>query len=133
MEKVPTIGSSAESGKVGGHFKELYPNAKTVGRVHVIVENTTYLDESLPDSLKENIVGGWYDLTDCDSMMTVALKALEGKGYTWNRGGYDYGTTYLASVEKDGYTLAEFTGGPNSGWMGTKNDWFVNASFSDFR
>ena len=133
MEKVPTIGSSAESGEVGGHFKELYPNAKTVGRVHVIVENTTYLDESLPDSLKENIVGGWYDLTDCDSMMTVALKALEGKGYTWNRGGYDYGTTYLASVEKDGYTLAEFTGGPNSGWMGTKNDWFVNASFSDFR
>ena len=133
MEKVPTIGSSAESDKVGDHFKELYPDAKTVGRVHVIVENKTYLDESLPDSLKENIVGGWYDLTDCDSMMTVALKALEGKGYTWNRSTYDYGTTYLASVEKDGYTLAEFTGGPNSGWMGTKNDWFVNASFSDFR
>lgn len=133
MEKVPTIGSSSESGKVGEHFKELYPNAKTVGRVHVIVENTTYLDESLPDSWKNPIVDGYYDLTDCDSMMTVALKALEGAGYTWNRGGYDYGTTYLASVEKDGYTLAEFTGGPNSGWMGTKNDWFVNASFSDFR
>lgn len=133
MEKVPTIGQSSESGKVGEHFKELYPDAKTVGRVHVIVENTTYLDESLPDSWKNPIVDGYYDLTDCDSMMTVALKALEGAGYTWNRGGYDYGTTYLASVEKDGYTLAEFTGGPNSGWMGTKNDWFVNASFSDFR
>lgn len=132
MEKVPTIGQSSESGKVGDHFKELYPNAKTVGRVHVIVENTTYLDESLPDSLR-NIINGYYDLTDCDSMMTVALKALEGKGYTWNRGTYDYGTTYLASIEKDGYTLAEFTGGPNSGWMGTKNDWFVNVSFSDFR
>lgn len=133
MEKVPTIGSSAESGKVGENFTKLYPDARTVGRVHVIVENTTYLDESLPDSWKNPIVDGYYDLTDCDSMMTVALKALEGAGYTWNRGGYDYGTTYLASVEKDGYTLAEFTGGPNSGWMGTKNDWFVNASFSDFR
>lgn len=133
MEKVPTIGSSAESGTVGEHFKELYPNAETVGRVHVIVENTTYLDESLPASLKNTIIDGYYDLTDCDSMMTVALKALEGAGYTWNRGGYDYGTTYLASVEKDGGTLAEFTGGPNSGWMGTKNDWFVSASFSDFR
>ena len=133
MEKVPTIGSSAESGTVGEHFKELYPNAETVGRVHVIVENTTYLDESLPASLKNTIIDGYYDLTDCDSMMTVALKAIEGAGYTWNRGGYDYGTTYLASVEKDGGTLAEFTGGPNSGWMGTKNDWFVNASFSDFR
>lgn len=133
MEKVPTIGQSSETGKVGEHFKELYPNAKTVGRVHVIVENTTYLDESLPASLKNTIIDGYYDQTDCDSMMTVALKALEGAGYTWNRGGYDYGTTYLASVEKDGYTLAEFTGGPNSGWMGTKNDWFVNTSFSDFR
>lgn len=133
MEKVPTIGQSSETGKVGEHFKELYPNAKTVGRVHVIVENTTYLDESLPASLKNTIIDGYYDQTDCDSMMTAALKALEGAGYTWNRGGYDYGTTYLASVEKDGYTLAEFTGGPNSGWMGTKNDWFVNASFSDFR
>lgn len=133
MEKVPTIGQSSETGKVGENFKTLFPNAKNVGRVHVIVENTTYLDESLPDSWKNPIVDGYYDLTDCDSMMTVALKALEGAGYTWNRGGYDYGTTYLASVEKDGYTLAEFTGGPNSGWMGTKNDWFVNASFSDFR
>lgn len=131
MEKVPTIGSSSESGKVGEHYP--YSGSEVVGRVHVIVENTTYLDESLPDSWKNPIVDGYYDLTDCDSMMTVALKALEGAGYTWNRGGYDYGTTYLASIEKDGYTLAEFTGGPNSGWMGTKNDWFVNASFSDFR
>lgn len=131
MEKVPTIGSSSESGKVGEHYP--YSGSEVVGRVHVIVENTTYLDESLPDSLKKTIVKGYYDLTKDDSMMTVALKALEGAGYTWNRGGYDYGTTYLASVEKDGYTLAEFTGGPNSGWMGTKNDWFVNASFSDFR
>ena len=131
MEKVPTIGSSSESGKVGEHYP--YSGSEVVGRVHVIVENTTYLDESLPDSLKNTIVEGYYDLTKDDSMMTVALKALEGAEYTWNREGYDYGTTYLASVEKDGYTLAEFTGGPNSGWMGTKNDWFVNASFSDFR
>ena len=133
MEKVPTIGQSSETGEVGKNFKTLFPNAKNVGRVHVIVENKTYLDESLPASLKNTIIDGYYDLTDYDSMMTVALKALEGAGYTWNRDGYDYGTTYLASVEKDGGTLAEFTGGPNSGWMGTKNDWFVNASFSDFR
>lgn len=131
MEKVPTIGSSAESGKVGEHYP--YSDSEVVGRVHVIVENKTYLNESLPDSLKNTIVEGYYDLTKDDSMMTVALKALEGAECTWNRRGYDYGTTYLASVEKDGGTLAEFTGGPNSGWMGTKNDWFVNASFSDFR
>lgn len=133
MEKVPTIGQSSETGKVGENFTKLFPDAKNVGRVHVIVENTTYLDESLPASLKNTIIDGYYDLTDCDSMMTAALKALEGAGYTWNRNSYDYSTTYLASLEKDGGTLAEFTGGPNSGWMGTKNDWFVSASFSDFR
>ena len=133
MEKVPTIGQSSETGKVGENFTKLFPDAKNVGRVHVIVENTTYLDESLPASLKNTIIDGYYDLTDCDSMMTAALKALEGAGYTWNRNSYDYSTTYLASLEMDGGTLAEFTGGPNSGWMGTKNDWFVNASFSDFR
>ena len=133
MEKVPTIGQSSETGEVGKNFKTLFPNAENVGRVHVIVENTTYLDESLPASLKNTIIDGYYDLTDCDSMMTAALKALEGAGYTWNRNSYDYSTTYLASLEKDGGTLAEFTGGPNSGWMGTKNDWFVSASFSDFR
>ena len=133
MEKVPTIGQSSETGKVGENFTKLFPDAKNVGRVHVIVENTTYLDESLPDSLKNTIIDGYYDLTDCDSMMTTALKALEGAGYTWNRNSHDYSTTYLASLEKGGGTLAEFTGGPNSGWMGTKNDWFVNASFSDFR
>lgn len=133
MEKVPTIVSSSEPGKIGENFTKLYPDAKTVGRVHVIVENTTFESETLPTELKGKFINGWYDLTDKDSMMTVALKALEGAGYTWNRSGYDYGTTYLASVEKDGGTLAEFTGGPNSGWMGTKNDWFVNASFSDFR
>lgn len=131
MEKVPTIGSSSESGKVGEHYP--YSGSEVVGRVHVIVENTTYLDESLPASLKNTIIDGYYDLTDYDSMMTAALKALEGAGYTWNRNSYDYSTTYLASLEKDGGTLAEFTGGPNSGWMGTKNDWFVSASFSDFR
>lgn len=131
MEKVPTIGSSSESGKVGEHYP--YSGSEVVGRVHVIVENTTYLDESLPDSLKKTIVKGYYDLTKDDSMMTAALKALEGAGYTWNRNSHDYSTTYLASLEKDGGTLAEFTGGPNSGWMGTKNDWFVNASFSEFR
>ena len=133
MEKVPTIVSSSEPGKIGENFTKLYPDAKTVGRVHVIVENTTFESETLPTELKGKFINGWYDLTDKDSMMTVALKALEGAGYTWNHSGYDYGTTYLASVEKDGGTLAEFTGGPNSGWMGTKNDWFVNASFSDFR
>lgn len=133
LESVPTMGQSFEMGEVGESFTELYPDAEAVGRVHVIVENTMYLDEDLPNDLKNVFIDGYYELTDCDSMMSVVLKALEGAGYTWNNSTYDYSTTYISSIEKDGSKLAEFTGGPNSGWMGTKNDWFVNASFSEFR
>ena len=131
MAAIPTKDQSGTTGAVGGKYP--FKNSKVVGRVHVIVENTTYLSDSLPASLKKEFINDWYDLTEADSMMTVILKALEGKGYHWQGGADDYGISYLASVEKDGGTLAEFTGGGNSGWMGTLNDWFVNKGFNSFR
>ena len=73
-----------------------------------------------------------------DSMMTVALKALDGAGYTWNNYTTGYGISYLSSVETtdsvtgDRFTLGEFVGGSGSGWMGTLNDWFTNEGFSNF-
>ena len=131
MAAIPTKDQSGTTGAVGGKYP--FKNSKVVGRVHVIVENTTYLSDSLPASLKKEFINDWYDLTEDDSMMTVILKALEGKGYHWQGGADDYAISYLASVEKDGGTLAEFTGGGNSGWMGTLNDWFVNKGFNSFR
>lgn len=131
MAAIPTKDQSGTTGAVGGKYP--FKNSKVVGRVHVIVENTTYLSDSLPASLKNKFIDDWYDLTEDDSMMTVILKALEGKGYHWQGGADDYAISYLASVEKDGGTLAEFTGGGNSGWMGTLNDWFVNKGFNSFR
>ena len=71
-------------------------------------------------------------------MMTVALKALDGAGYTWNNYTTGYGISYLSSVETtdsvtgDRFTLGEFVGGSGSGWMGTLNDWFTNEGFSNF-
>ena len=131
MAAIPTKDQSGTTGAVGGKYP--FKNSKVVGRVHVIVENTTYLSDSLPASLKNKFIDDWYDLTKDDSMMSVILKALEGEKYHWQGGADDYGISYLASVEKDGGTLAEFTGGGNSGWMGTLNDWFVNKGFNSFR
>ena len=116
----------------GQQTNSSYDSGATVGRVYVTIENTTY-----PNVLYGTLAEGWYTLGEKDSMMTVILKVLEDKGYTWNgTGGHsgenDYSITYLASVQKDGQTLAEFTGGKKSGWMGTLNDWFVNESFSAF-
>lgn len=131
MAAIPTKNEGGTTGPVGGNYP--FKDSKVVGRVHVIVENTTYLSDSLPASLKKEFINNWYDLTADDSMMSVILKALEGKGYHWQGGADDYGISYLASVEKDDGTLAEFTGGGNSGWMGTLNDWFVNKGFTSFR
>ncbi len=124
-------GSSAEPGT-----KPTYDSGTTVGKVYVTVENTKYSSGAFTGQ----IVDGWYDLGENDTMMTCVLKALDQKGYGWNgtkdfnkenpKG--DYTIDYLASVEKDGKTLGEFDGNNKSGWMGTLNDWFVNESFAAF-
>lgn len=131
MAAIPTKNEDGKTGDIGPKYP--FKNSNVVGRVHVIVENTTFESETLPTSLKNEFINNWYDLTEDDSMMTVILKALEGKKYHWQGGADDYAISYLASVEKDGGTLAEFTGGGNSGWMGTLNDWFVNKGFNSFR
>ena len=106
-----------------------YDSGATVGRVHVIVENTTYSDTPFTGY----IINDTYALGENDTMMTMILKALEMDGYTWNgTGGEDYGITYLSSVSKNGESLAEFDGGTMSGWMGTLNDWFTNEGFASF-
>ena len=124
-------GSSGEPGT-----KPTYDSGKTVGKVFITVENTNYSGGAFTGQL----VNGWYDLGENDTMMTCVLKALDQKGYGWN-GTKDfdkenplenYTITYLASIEKDGKTLGEFDGSNGSGWMGTLNDWFVNESFAAF-
>ena len=131
MAAIPTKNEGGTTGPVGGNYP--FKDSKVVGRVHVIVENTTFESETLPTELKGKFINDWYDLTEDDSMMTVILKALEGEKYHWQGGADDYAISYLASVEWDKTRLAEFTGGGNSGWMGTLNDWFVNKGFNSFR
>lgn len=79
-----------------------------------------------------------YPLGENDTMMTVLLRALTEKKCTWlGTGGngdekYDFDITYLSTITDGDYSLAEFTGGQQSGWMGTLNDWFTNEGFASF-
>ncbi|MCI2105889.1 MAG: S-layer homology domain-containing protein [Intestinimonas sp.] len=112
---------------------------KTVGQVYITVENNTFSDGAFTGK----IIDGQYDLCAEDTMMTAVLKALKAKGYSWTgTGGTGYDITYLASIYIDANSngkyddgekkLGEFDGEPGSGWMGTLNDWFVNAGFNEF-
>lgn len=79
-----------------------------------------------------------YPLGQNDTMMTVLLRALTEKKCTWlgtggnGDGKYDFDITYLSTITDGDYSLAEFTGGQQSGWMGTLNDWFTNEGFASF-
>lgn len=79
-----------------------------------------------------------YPLGENDTMMTVLLRALTEANCTWlGTGGngdeqYDFDITYLSTITDGDHSLAEFTGGQQSGWMGTLNDWFTNEGFANF-
>ena len=127
IKAVPEAGKSITTGDTK------YNSGTTVGTVTVSVENTTYSAAPFTGT----IVSGEYALGENDSMMTVVLKALELGGYTWNdiddltTDSYTK-TTYIASIHKGGKSLAEKDGSKGAGWMGTKNDWFVNQGFAAF-
>ena len=141
---------AASGGYYGAEIKgwsqgDPFDAGEQVGTVTVSVANFTYDDGyyyrpagETPFLYKEN-----YPLGKNDTVMTVILRALHEEGYTWNGStgndknkGEDYGITYLSSVSKTEngktYTLGEFDGGGQSGWMGTLNDWFTNLSFAEF-
>ena len=137
IRAVPTEDQSSVN-----HDKSAYYDSGTAaGTVTVIVENTTWTDDDVNNKppITGTILSGEYELGTNDSMMTMVLKALELKGYSWNEfktkddlTADAYKTTYIASIHKDGKTLAEKQGSKGAGWMVTKNDWFINESMAAF-
>ena len=133
-----------------GLYRSEFDPGTEKGSVTLIIEDTTYDDSKDNDGkpffytgpttaadysvknayvYKENYIIG-----DNDTMMTVILRALKEKGCTWTgTGGAGFGITYLSGIKDSDHTLSEFTGGNESGWMGTLNGFFVNLSFSEFR
>lgn len=96
---------------------------ETKDQVHVIVENTTFpKSEGAP--WEGTLVDTWVDLSEDSTMMSCVGAALNEKGYTAK--GME--NNYINEIND----LAEFDGGPMSGWMGTLNDWFTNQGFGAY-
>ena len=84
------------------------------GRVHVVIENTTYAEGAWSGTL----VDTWVTIDSNSTMMNSVIKALNEKGYTQQGAESNYIT------EVNG--LSAYDGGESSGWMVTLNDWFTN-------
>ena len=147
---------SASKPSTGDSDRPLPNYGKVVGKVHIILENTTFTKAGSngAPAWSGTLIDGYYDLCENDTMMTAVLKALQLKGCNWSTGAQgvasswdDYGISYLASikvpknVKADGSNfvlndasqrLGEFSGESGSGWMGTLNDWFTNFGFQEF-
>lgn len=131
MAAVPKKDAQPVTGKCS------YDSGTIIGTVSVSVENTTFTGGNLTGT----IVSGQYQLGQDDSVLTMVLKALEMNEYSWNglspitSDSYrtEVNGNYISSItSKDGKTLAEFSGGKQSGWMCTLNDWFVNEGIGAF-
>ena len=113
-----------------------------LGSVTVTISNTTLSGKDVdgkdvPASMQGTFITETMPLNENTTMMSVILDALERNGYRWEGTGGATATgkdiTYIAAITNpEGYRMAEFTGGPESGWMGTLNDWFVNLGFNNF-
>ena len=97
------------------------------GKVHVIVENTTFTSDMWPKNKKYwdgTLVDTWVNLEHNSTMMTCIVAALDKFGYKQSGAESNYIATINGLSEKDGNT--------KSGWMGTLNDWFTNYGFGAF-
>ena len=101
------------------------------GEVRVIVENTTFTKDMWPNGKKfwDGVaVDDEVALTADSTMMSCIVAALKENGYT--QAGAD--SNYISSITVGDRPLGQFDGGPQSGWMGTLNDWFTNEGFAAF-
>ena len=111
-------------------------NTSLLGSVTVTFSNHTMPDGPWYDEA-EPFVSETISLYDTDTLMTVALRALEVNDYTWSGTGGTaddpYSITYLSAVTHGVDTLSEkMPGYSSSGWMGTLNNWFVHKSLQEF-
>lgn len=93
-----------------------------LGKVRVIVENTTFLEETA--AWTGTLVDTFVDLTDDSTVMSCVVDALD----TVNATQKGAESNYISEING----LAAFDGGGESGWMGTLNDWFTSEGFGAF-
>lgn len=101
----------------------------TKEQVRVIVENTVFTPETEGENWDDSFWSGtlvdtWVNLTEDSTIMSCVGAALAEGNYEVK--GLD--KDYITSVNG----LSEHDGGPQSGWMGTLNDWFTDEGFGAY-
>ncbi len=94
------------------------------GRVHVIVENTTYTTDAPWDGV---LVDTWLNLSADSTMMSCIVAAVKDAGYEIEVAESSYGA-YINAVNG----LTSGSGGDWAGWTGTLNDWFTSSGFGAY-
>lgn len=90
-------------------------------QVRVIVENTTYTAADAPWT--GTLVDKWVDLKSDSTVMSCVVDAL---------GSYPQSGASSGYISEINGLKAGAGGNYMAGWMGTLNDWFTNAGFSEF-
>ena len=106
----------------------LAANETHANQVFVIVENNTFLEATEASDGEPAWTGvlieKWVDLTEDSTVMSCFMDAAKQDGVEQSGAENNYIRTIAG--------LSEFDGGPQSGWMGTLNDWFTNVGFAGF-
>lgn len=104
--------------------------AEVEDQVRVIVENETFTTDYAKENKLDSpawqgvLIDTWVDIDDDSSVMTAVADALKAEGI--EQEGAE--ANYISMIGG----LRAFAGGPQSGWMGTLNDWFCHEGFEAF-
>ena len=105
-------------------WAEAASGSENRGKVHVIVENTTYSVAEDGAPWDGTLVDAWVALQADSTVMNCVKRALDLQELCST--GADSG--YISEING----LRAGDGGRSSGWMGTLNDWFTSKGFSEF-
>ena len=105
-------------------WAETASGSENRGKVHVIVENTTYSVKEDGAPWDGTLVDAWVALQADSTVMNCVKSALDLQKLSST--GADSG--YISEING----LSAGDGSSGSGWMGTLNDWFTSAGFSEF-
>lgn len=101
-----------------------------LGQVHVIVENTTFLEKTADSrdgpAWTGTLVDTWVELTADHNIGTCVESAVTAADSSYTVVGVASG--YISDING----LAEMDGGQSAGWMVTLNDWFINEGVDSF-
>lgn len=103
---------------------EMQLEAVSTGKVHILVENTTYT--GLSEDKTGTIMSGWFDIVSGTDALTAVCNALTERGISYTKEN-DYGG-YISEING----VAQKANGVDSGWLCAINNWYTPSALSSY-